>query len=343
MKQKFCGLAACLLTIFQGAYAVDTDSIGNHLLKVGAEARIDWQLDRADGHTREANTGFEAKYFNLRLDGRIYKGLTYSVRERFSKLMKDANFWDATDWIYINYETSGWHFQAGKEVVAIGGWEYDRNPVDIYAASLFWNNINCYELGVSAGYDVTKADRLTLQVTQSPFFTTSNRNLYSYNLMWTGRHGCFRPIWSANLLEYDKGRYITYLALGNRFDLGPVYIEADLMNRAARHQKFLFSDCSVMAEVGWSPSDHWTLQGKFTYDVNSSHSSADGLILTGTEMKMAGADVEYYPLKVRHHDIRLHAGVWYGWGHNANEADLWQNRTLFVSAGLTWYMNYFIR
>lgn len=313
------------------------------LLNIGADVRVDWQLDRTAGHTRDNETGFEGKYFNLRLDGIILPGLTYSVRERFSKLMTDPSFWDATDWVYLNYRHKRWNFQAGKEVVAIGGWEYDRNPVDIFAASVFWNNISCYQLGVSAGYDLSPTDRLTAQVTQSPFFTRENRNLYAYNLMWTGSHDCFQPIWTANLVETDKGHYISYIALGNRFDFGHAYLELDFMNRASRHQKFLFADCSVMAEAGWRINGNWTLQGKFTYDVNSSSSARDALVTSGTEMKMAGADIEYYPLKKEKNTLRLHAGLWYSWGKNTNQADLWQHDTLFASIGITWHMNYYIR
>lgn len=51
--------------------------------------------------------------------------------------------------------------------------------------------------------------------------------MYAYNLMWNGRHGFFEAIWSANLLEYAPDRYISYLALGNRFSFGKVALELD--------------------------------------------------------------------------------------------------------------------
>ncbi len=43
--------------------------------------------------------------------------------------------------MYLNYEIGRWGVQGGKEVVAIGGFEYDRAPIDLYSCSVFWNNV----------------------------------------------------------------------------------------------------------------------------------------------------------------------------------------------------------
>jgi len=315
--------------------AEDTPS----LFKLGVDVRADWQLLRHGVHTDNGDTGFEGKFLMVRIDGSIVKGLTYSWRQRLNRISSDYNFFDHTDWLYINYQIGRWNFQAGKEIVAIGGMEYDRYPLDMYAGSCFFNSISCFQFGVSGAYDITPSDRLTAQVTQSPFYTRSNRNMYSYNLLWSGKHGIFKALYSANLLEYAKGKYISYLMLGNRFDVGPVYLELDLMNRAASHQTFFFKDFSVVGEIGWTISPRWKLQGKISYDVNNAHNSADLTVLPGTELTMAGGDVEFYPLLKNKHRLRLHAGCWYSWGRNANAADAMQDKTLFISAGITWNMD----
>ena len=309
------------------------------IFRLDVAARVDFQWDAVDGHTQDANTGFEAKYLMFRIDGQIVKGLTYSWRQRLNKLHKDQAFFDATDWIYLNYAFRGWEFQAGKQVVGIGGWEYDRNPMDLYDCSVFWNNIPCYDLGVSVSRWITPSDKLLAQVTQSPFFTSDNRNMYAYNLMWQGNHGCFHPLYSLNLIEYEKGRYINYIALGNRFTFDKVEVEVDLMNRASSHQTFLFRDCSVMGEIAYSPTDRWRVFGKMTYDVNKSGTDADYTVSDGTELTMAGAGVEFYPLRKGRHSLRLHAGCFYSWGANANTENLMQDRSLFACVGLTWNMN----
>lgn len=309
------------------------------LLKFDIEARIDYQFTQYGGTTSDSESGFKGKYLVIRADGEIVKGLTYSWRQRLNTLHDDANFFNATDWVYLNYRYRNWNFQAGKQVVNIGGYEYDRAPIDLYACSVFWNNIPCYDLGVSIGYNVTPADRLTAQVTQSPFFTKENRNMYAYSLMWNGHHGFYESIYSANLLEYAKGKYINYIALGNKFTYRNVWLELDLMNRAGTDQRFLFKDWSLMTELSWSPNTRWRIFGKITYDVNHSGTDADLTVLDGTELSMAGGGVEFFPLRKKRHTLRLHADCFYSWGHNANESNLMQGKTLFISAGLTWDMN----
>lgn len=340
MNYKTLSIAAIALAIVSPMRAADAGGADeSDVLKLGVEARVDYQYDARDGHTDNSDTGFKGKYLVIRADGEITKGLTYSWRQRLNKLHGDQSFFDATDWVYLNYDLSRWHFQAGKEVVAIGGYEYDRAPIDLYSCSVFWNNIPCYDLGVSAGYDVSANDRLTFQAVQSPFFTKENRNMYAYNLMWNGHHGIFSSIYSVNMVEYAKGHFINYIALGNKFSYGKWWLELDFMNRAASGQTFLFRDCSVMGELSWMPDSHWRVYGKVTYDVNHSGTASDFTVLNGTELTMAGAGFEYFPLRKGRHTLRIHANAFYSWGKNANAADVMQNKTIFASAGLTWHMD----
>ncbi|MDE6337767.1 MAG: OprO/OprP family phosphate-selective porin [Muribaculaceae bacterium] len=317
----------------------DEAATDEKILNLRVEARLDMRGDWLDGHTVKDNTGFAGRYLNLRLDGNITPNLRYSWRQRFNKPPKDASFFDATDWIYLNYNLGNWSFSGGKEVVAIGGWEYDRAPIDLYGCSVFWNNIPCYEIGASVGLKVSPADKLSFQFCQSPFFLTTDRNMYAYNLMWVGNHGCYSSIYSANLMEYAPGRYINYLALGNKFTVDNVVLELDLMNRASSHQTFIGKDMSIMAELQYKPAEKWNVFGKFTYDVNKSGTSADVTVLNGTELKMVGAGVEFMPFVNAKHVLRFHATGFYSWGRNVNSADLMQNKTFTACAGVTWYMN----
>lgn len=313
----------------------------SEIVRLGLEARVDYQRDWLDGHTQKSNTGFEGKYIDIRLDGCIVPGLTYSWRHRFNKMSKDANFFDATDWLYVNYDYRRWSFQAGKEVVMIGGWEYDRAPIDLYSCSVFWNNIPCYDLGVSVGYGISANDRLSVQAIQSPFFTPENRDMYGYSLFWQGNHGWYKSLWSANLFEYAEGKYINYLALGNRFEVERWTLDLDLMNRASSHQTFFFKDCSLMAELSFKPTKRWNIFAKYTYDVNKSGTGADITVMNGTELNMIGGGLEFYPLLKKKTSLRLHANCFYAWGHNANSANVMQNKSTMLDFGVTWYMNLF--
>lgn len=328
----------------------DRDEYEQQVLRLDIQARVDYQMvrqgemalgsnDYTGLHIDNAQSGFRGKYLVIRADGEIVKGLTYSWRQRLNTLHEDANFFNATDWVYLNYNFRGWNFQVGKEVIAIGGYEYDRAPIDLYACSVFWNNIPCYALGASVGYDVSKNDRLTFQVVQSPFFTKENRNMYGYSLMWNGHHSFFDAIYSVNLFEYKSGEYINYISLGNKFTYKNVSLEFDFMNRAASHQTFFFKDMSVMGELSWRPTRNWNVFGKITYDINKSGTAADVTVLDGTKLTMVGGGLEYYPLRKGRHSLRLHADCFYSWGFNANDANIMQGKTLFFSAGITWDMN----
>lgn len=338
-------MAALALAVSVPAFAETTDSIESahgELLNLNLRARASWHGDWHASEMDNDQSGFKGEYLMLRLDGEIIPGLTYSWRQRFNKSVIDGHFFDATDWININYAVKGWHFSAGKQVVAIGGWEYDRNPVDLFGCSVFWQNIPCYQFGVSASYDITSRDNLLFQVSQGLWHKSGMNNVYGYNLMWNGHHGPLTTIWSANLIEYAKGRYISYLALGNKVHVGPFSLELDLMNRAAAHQTFFFRDVSIMGELAYlTPNGRWRAHAKVTYDVNHTDTHADLTVLPGTELTMVGGGVEFFPLKKKRTSLRLHANCYYSWGHNTNEADVMQSKTTLLNIGVTWDMNIF--
>ena len=143
------------------------------------------------------------------------------------------------------------------------------------------------------------------------------------------------------MMQYAEGKYISYLSLGNRFDLGNVAVELDLMNRAASHQTFFGKDMTVVGQVAYRPNPAWRVHAKYTYDVNKSGTNADLCVLNGTELNMIGGGVEFYPLRKRRTNLRLHANCFYSWGKNANTADIMQSKTTVLDFGVTWTMDVF--
>jgi hypothetical protein len=313
----------------------------NPTVSVDLETRIDYQHDAIDGSTVDANSGFKGKYLNLKLTGQLTPKLSYVLLQRLNRPLKDASYFDATDYIYLNYRAGEhWQLSAGKQFVAIGGFEYDHSPIDVYRGSEFWNNIASHQMGVSATYK-RGGNQLLAQVCTNPFneYEGSNSNTYAYNLMWTGTHGAFNTIYSVNLIEYVPHHYINYFVLGHKLDFSRrVALELDYMNRAAAHQTFLFSDASVMATLSVGLGHRVGLFAKGTYDVNRSN-GADFTVMPGTEMKLAGAGVEYKPLKDGRNTLRLHAFGFYSWGKNTNPDGALGNQQLLADVGVTWFMN----
>ncbi len=324
-----------LMLAFNTLYSQD-----EKLLNLQAEVRIDYQYENVDGNKVVDNTGFKGKYLNVILNGSISDAFSYSYRQRLNKAHSSQSFFDATDWVYLTYSpTEKLSFSAGKMVVGIGGYEYDRAPIDLYTCSEFWNNIPCYQIGVSAGYAMNGgSDKLMFQVCESPFRNVYNEDVYAYNLMWYGSHGWFNTIYSLNMIEYQTGKFINYIALGNNFHFGQFNINLDFMNRATSHQQFLFKDFSFMGELSYMPLKNLNIFGKVTYDVNKTGRIADFCVLPGTELTMCGAGVEFYPLK-ESKNLRLHANCFYSWGKNGNDAGTMMDDRTILDVGVKWKIN----
>lgn len=308
-------------------------------LRLQMDIRGDYQGEYLDGENVNNNSGFKGKYFLLRMSGNITDKFSYAYRQRLNKSSKDASFFDATDWLRLNYTPNKqWEFSAGKQVVAIGGYEYDRAPIDLYFTSEFWNQIRCFQWGASATYVLPKGnDRLTAQITTSPF-DVSGENLYAYNLMWTGNHGCLSTLYSANMLEYLPGKFISYISLGHQVKWGDAMLQFDFMNRATDEHAFLFKNCSLVGELTYNFADRVNVFGKVSYDVNATRSAADQCVYAGTEVTRVGGGVEFFPIK-GNPDIRLHGSVSHAFGRNTNSDGVVVDDQTFFNVGATWRIN----
>ena len=126
--------------------------------KLKLETRADFTFDYHLGHDTVAPSidhGFAGKYLVVALDGTIGSKFSYHLRQRLNTPnINFANtFFQGTDWAYLNWNfTDNFFLSAGKQVVAIGGWEYDTNPVDIYYGTEFWNTVCCYAVGASMNF-----------------------------------------------------------------------------------------------------------------------------------------------------------------------------------------------
>lgn len=304
------------------------------------EGRIDAQSEKVDDTKIEENCGFKGKYLNIRMDGELGQGFSYSYRQRLNKAHKDQSYFDATDWLTLTYTTGNWSFSGGKQVVGIGGYEYDTAPIDIYYYSEYCSQIACYQMGVSAAYTTDSgSDKFMVQYSQSPFRANAS-DMYAYNFMWCGSHGWFNTLYSANMIEYMPGKFISYIALGNKFNVGDFSLELDIMNRATDSHTFFGKDMSIMSKLSWSPSEQLTFFGKATYDVNKSGSGADYCVVSGTEITRVGAGWEYFPMKGSK-DVRLHLNFHYTFGSNGNSAGALIDKQSIVDVGGTWRINIF--
>ena len=335
----------------------------NEIFRLGVESRFDYINEAIDGNEIYGKSGFKARYFNLRMDGQIAPKFTYSWRQRFSRPNTDGTFVDNTDWLNITYQaTDNWSFSAGKQVVWIGGWEYDRAPIEIYYCSEYWNNVNCFQLGASATYTTNKGnDSFTFQICQSPYdkmnqnyrtdevetqkeycegckptIKTKLGDLYAYNLYYFGSHGFYKAIHSVNLVEYQKGKFDAYFVLGNQFKFGNTTLELDFMNRGTTTEEFMLKNYSIMAELSQMVAQRVNLFAKVTYD--KAGAEAQPLFVhPNTEITRLGGGIEYYPMgHLGNRDLRLHAAYVYNTGVNGYIDGTAMPKGSFFTFGITW-------
>ena len=328
------------LTATASLYAQEQEQDINEIFKLGVEARFDYLNQAVDGNHDVAGSGFKARYFNLRMDGQISSKFSYSWRQRFNRVNSFSEFAQNTDWLTLTYKpTQNWAISAGKQVLMIGGWEYDRAPIDLYFCSEFWNNVSCYQIGASVAYTTNEGnDTILFQACQSPYDTTSNSlDYYAFNLYWSGSHGCYTALYSLNFMQYAPGKYDKYVALGNQFKFGDATLQLDLMSRGPKAEDLLFDNFSIMGEFSYLIAKRVNVFAKATYDkIGSSAVAASGLI-PGTEITRVGGGVEYYPLGGRgNRDIRLHAAYAYNFGNNTNLYGTAVGKGSFLTVGLTW-------
>ncbi|HCX98627.1 MAG TPA: porin [Bacteroidales bacterium] len=302
------------------------------------DTRFDFSAKIPTHDSLSTLSSFDGKYLNIILEGEINNKFSYNYRQRLILDSKPdyQSFFNATDWLYLSYKiNNNFSISGGKQIVAIGGFEYDAAPIDVYLWSEFWNNVTCYQIGGTVNYKTTD-DKHTIgfQITNSPFSTQALQNIYSYNLIWYGNFDRFNSIYSLNRIEYEKGHYINYITLGNKFSIGNLSVEIDLIDRFSEHQNNLFADYSIISNLKYTVNSKIKLFVKAGYDENKAQEPTamliyDRYVEPGTEHFFYGAGVEYFPIS-NSKDVRLHA-VW------ASNNDHLQYHTF--NFGVRWQMN----
>lgn len=299
-------------------------------IKIHFDFRGEWQSafdTRNDADDEEAyKSGFAGKYLQFYLDGNITDGLSYHYRQRLNRLNDIDALFKSIDKAYMQYDfKSGWNVAAGKFPLAIGGWEYDAAPIDIYLSTEFWNQVYCFQLGIRGGYKFKDGrNSIVAEIANSPFNPVEkgmSNSMYSYSLLWYGNFGVFNSSYSVNVFEVEDGTYLGQIALGNRFIAGPMTIDFDWMQRFHDNDN-MFGDFSgvlcVKGDVlGWA-----NIFGKVDYDQNRTNLFDEMSwkepywIRYNDQILTYGIGVEVFPIK-KQRFLRLHAF----WNQTLNLAD----------------------
>ena len=343
-------LLIIIFTIF--ATAAFSQQSGNNKPNINnlrLETRVDFDCFSQND---SLYSGFSGQYLNFIISGDFTKDFFYAYRQRLNNVQNISSFFDATDYLYFGWRiTKNLSWTVGKEIVAIGGSEYDLAPIDVYFHTEFWNNINCFRFGTNLIYTTkNKKNTFTLQFTNSPYDNSVlYGSLYNYSLQWRGEFEHFGPICSVNMFEYQKGKFQNVIALGTTFRFGHVCGYLDLMNRASFEQDdFFLKDMTVVGRIGYNfMHDQMQVFFKTGHDVNDAQYSNtpydeayDLCILPGTDIMFYGGGFEYYPMK-NSKDLRIHAffAVHDATKNKVGNSDI----TYQANAGVTWKLNFIKR
>lgn len=347
-----------ILALVCGAYSYAQDSLhvsdAFTLTKASIELRADYIYNGIDGVTNDDATGFKGTFFNVCLAGDISDHWSFDIRHRVAKPAKDGNFFDGTDKLKLIYKpTKDWAIAVGKHSIAVGGYDYDTAPIDLYYTGQYCIDLPCFQWGANVAYTLPKGnDKFELEMTQSPFrLMYSKKNTYGYSFRYTGNHGIINAIHSLHFFETEPGKFLNMIVLGHQLDFGKWVIEADVLSKSSLNgnsSELFFKNISLVGKVKYMPNEHWCISTKCAYDVNkcaantpTSFTDYDYLVTPGTDAGRVGGIVEYYPLKgKRHNDIRIHGLAYYDIGNTTCEIGGMTDKQLFVSVGATWRLNF---
>ena len=189
--------------------------ITDYIPDISLDTRFGYSHDFAEGTGRFGGNGLF-----LDINGNISPQLSYSLNHRLANFegLDEPGFGN-TNWLTLTYENDWFFVTAGKEDIKVGSFEYDAYDLDCYweMNSQFWNNVNPWHWGISAGWYPAEDHTLLIQACNSPFATTEIGNLFAYALAWRGEWDWYESYWSANMWQYDKKGFVKSLNLGNRF------------------------------------------------------------------------------------------------------------------------------
>ena len=257
---------------------------------------------------------------------------------------------DFIDWLTLSYQVGRFNFTVGKDMLAIGTWELDYYDVDVHTSlvSPFWHKIAIYQWGGAVDYTTKdESTNIRFQFGTSPFgeypFGISPfgeypfaSKLFTYSLDWRGEYGCYAPIWSVNFVEYERGKFVNLIALGNAFYMGDFTLELDYMNRATSLKRFFNQEFSVGAQLLYNYNDKVEVFAKGGYESYNSdifgYEDDPWFIPFDNSLCprywYVGGGVHYFPLR-ESRDLRLHAVAAYN-----NFA-----KSVSISFGATYHFN----
>ena len=310
MRRFFVFLGVVLWAIGSVVSAQEVDNIP----AVSLGMRAGYIQDFSDNAGRFCGDGIY-----LDVNGKINSSFSYSWNQTLASRYFDVNGFDGTNWLTLTYEVDDFAFTAGKDGLLVGSFEYDTEDIDSYYEmnSLFYNELDCWQWGISAAWYPSDSHEFLVQAANSPY-SYGDSNLFSYAAGWRGYWDRYESYWTANLWQEDKGHFVKSLNFGNRFYLGSLMVDMDILTRFTQGNTFYTGLVRPSYEWEWGCAF-----AKFGLENITDNDSPESM----SHYLFYGAGMEFFPLK-ENKDIRVHAV----WASNNEQFNT-------INIGLTWRIN----
>ncbi len=191
---------------------------------------------------------FKLNRVRLEIEGRLNDHLSYHFRQSFNKYSNPHSVDNLSS--SIEYANITWHASdrfnlvAGKQFVALGGYEAYVNALRVREFCEFNNNVAVYQAGIMGVVQFNPAQQLILQVVNNR--SGSDSDLYIYGrpdgieaakfpllatVNWNGLFldDALHFRYAASMGQLAKGKNIYYLTCGNIYEKYPFVAYLDVM------------------------------------------------------------------------------------------------------------------
>lgn len=223
------------------------------------------------------------------------------TKSLYEGTFKRTNNW--LDWANVTWSTGDFSLTLGKDMILVGGIEFDDYDVDVHpnVSSTLWNNFECYQWGARAGWSFAEEQTLSLQATLSPVVRkVFDKAVMNYSLGWNGNLAGIETIWSVTGMGLGEGKFAPMVSLGQRTEAGPFSIGLDVFY--IDNTDSILDGVTVMPSATWSISDRFEFFAKCGYEKRTLSRFDDNFFVGGV--------LNYYPLQ-ESQALRLHAAVSY--------------------------------
>lgn len=257
--------------------------------------------DRFNGEDEGAS--FVGRQLRFEMLGNITKHWGYRFRYRLNRpgYQQSDNFSNNIDFMMIRYKFNDrFELMGGKEGVALGGYQYDDNPIQVLEFCDWLTGIDGFHLGLQGSYNVNKNHTLMLGLhnannDRTVDYYSEDKNIKSSHfplgatVFWNGNMfgGKLQTIWSYTLLSEVQNNLSHLVMTGTRLNMKKWQLTLDYYGawEDVDHHKLVSADMtkvlgtttlarntryhSVLFDGSYQPTPHWNLTAGVRYEAAS--------------------------------------------------------------------------